>query len=270
MNCGRRASRQILLTGLYLLAGLLCLQGIAGCGGGPGRAMRLEVPAGAAGTDLSLLGHTIQVGAFAGLENAVRLMESLNGRGLDAYYFRHESGLYKVRFGNFPSREAALLRARALMADGMIADYYIVDPADFAAAEERGYGGGLLRDHLVRTARKFIGIPYRWGGSSPEDGFDCSGLAMTVYRMNGLNLPRNSRAQYHWGMPVADGGLKPGDLVFFAADDGEVVSHVGIYTGEGSFIHAPGEGKEIRTASLNSSYFRRTYIGARSYLRTED
>jgi cell wall-associated NlpC family hydrolase len=88
---------------------------------------------------------------------------------------------------------------------------------------------------------------------------------MTVYRLNGLELPRRAIAQYRTGEPVARQSLREGDLVFFATGRRGQVSHVGIYAGQGKFIHAPGRGKSIRTASLDNGYFRSRYKGARRY-----
>jgi cell wall-associated NlpC family hydrolase len=123
-----------------------------------------------------------------------------------------------------------------------------------------------LRNEIVTTAQTFIGVPYRWGGVSPEHGFDCSGLSMAVYHLNGLNLPRSSEAQWEAGSPVNRSRLSKGDLVFFATSGRGKISHVGIYVGENTFIHAPGRNKRIRLDSLSKRYFRRRYVGARTYL----
>ena len=118
----------------------------------------------------------------------------------------------------------------------------------------------------MKTARKYIGVPYRWGGETAEGGFDCSGLTMVVYRLNGLNLPRNSRSQFDYGTFVYKKDLKPGDLVFFATGKSKTrVSHVGIYIGSSRFIHAPRRGRNVEIASLNSEYFSKTYMGGRRY-----
>ena len=212
------------------------------------------------------MGYSIQVGAFANLDNAVRLSEALESRGLNAYYFVHKTGLYKVRFGDFPSKESARRKAESIRAAGIIDRYYIVSPGDYADMKSRKYRGSYLRDEIVKTAERFIGVPYRWGGSSADEGFDCSGLTMTVYRLNGLNLPRSSREQYRAGTPISQSKLSQGDLVFFATSGGRRVSHVGLYAGGGKFIHAPKKGKRIRTESLSNSYFRSRYVGARTYL----
>jgi cell wall-associated NlpC family hydrolase len=89
---------------------------------------------------------------------------------------------------------------------------------------------------------------------------------MAVYHLNGLNLPRSSNAQWQVGSPANRSQLSKGDLVFFATSGGGKVSHVGIYTGGDKFIHAAGVNKRIRVDSLSNKYFRRRYVGARTYL----
>jgi hypothetical protein len=216
--------------------------------------------------ELALLGYSIQVGAFANAENAIRLTESLEAQGLNAYYFLHKEGFYKVRFGDFPTREEARDRAEKLLAAGIIDTYYIVSPEDSAAARARIYGDSVLRDGIVDTAESFVGLPYRWGGSSAEEGFDCSGLTLAVYQLNGLNLPRTSRDQFQAGTVVPREDLARGDLVFFAISAGRKVSHVGIYVGDGRFVHSPGSGKVVRVDSLSDSYYDARFMGGRTYL----
>lgn len=215
---------------------------------------------------LNRLGYTIQIGAFSNVENAVRVTDSLEKNGVNAYYFVHRSGLFKVRFGNFPSKNDALHIAKKLKKSNIISEYYIVSPDLFPAAKREHYGEKYLRNSIVTTARSFLGIPYKWGGTSKKDGLDCSGLTMAVYQLNGLDLPRTSRDQFKAGIPVHQKHLKKGDLIFFATSGGKRVSHVGIYIGNNSFVHAPSKGKKIRTASLNSKYFKKRYVGSRSYL----
>jgi hypothetical protein len=215
---------------------------------------------------LPQLGWTIQAGAFRQLDNAVRLTGKLKDRGIDAYHFIDEDRLYKVRFGNYSDKLDAESRARQLTADGILEAYYIVNPASSTAARYASRDDKRLRDEIVKTAERFQGTPYRWGGASAESGFDCSGLTMAVYQLNGLDLPRTSRQQWRTGKPIRRRELDRGDLVFFATTGGRRVSHVGIYTGNGMFLHAPGKGKAIREASLESKYFRKRYLGARSYL----
>ena len=213
---------------------------------------------------LARLGYTIQVGAFAQLDNAVRLERLLQSLGIDAYYFRHESGLYKVRFGNYASKEAARRHALQLQQQRLIEKYYLVPPEISAAVKLQQNLTGL-RAELVDTAMSFIGVPYRWGGTDDAEGFDCSGLTMVSYRLNGLDLPRSSMQQFDSGQPLESSQLQPGDLVFFATRGGERVSHVGMYIGAGQFVHAPRSGQKVRTAFLTDPFYQRTYLGARSY-----
>ncbi|BCR04147.1 peptidoglycan-binding protein [Desulfuromonas versatilis] len=229
----------------------------------------LESPApepAAPARQLKGLGYTTQVGAFAEIGNAVRLQARLEQLGIDAYYFLHESGLYKVRFGNHPSYAAARSEAEGLRARGLIAEFFIVAPEEYAAKRIQLSGSGDLREELVRTALRFIGTPYQWGGTSSEDGFDCSGLTMVTYRLNGLDLPRVSRSQFEAGNFVAKPQLQKGDLVFFATSGGKRVSHVGLYIGDDRFVHAPRRGQTVRVERLSGGYYERTYLGARSYL----
>jgi hypothetical protein len=217
--------------------------------------------------EIARMGFSIQVGAFTELDKAVRLVKSLEGQGLVAYYFRHDSGLFKVRFGNFPSRERALKKAESLLSSRIIGEYYLVGPEDYAAAKARIYGTKGLRDELVRTSENFIGLPYQWGGASLEQGFDCSGLTMAVYQLNGFNLPRSSGEQYLLGTPIERKELEKGDLIFFSLSGDKKVSHVGLYAGDNRFIHAPGKGKTIRADSLSDGYYDSRYAGARRYVR---
>jgi hypothetical protein len=173
------------------------------------------------------MGYTVQVGAFSNLTNAVRLSETLVQRDLNAYYFIHREGLYKVRFGNFASKESARKTAENLHALGVIHEYYIVGPEDYP--HDNRPGRPYLRSEIVRTAKSFLNVPYRWGGASPTRGFDCSGFSMTVYQLNGLNLPRSSKAQWEAGMSIDHNQLLEGDLVFFTTRGTGEVSHVGIY-----------------------------------------
>jgi len=212
---------------------------------------------------LPTIQYTIQVGAFSTAERAAAYAARLEARGLDAFYFIDVDGLYKVRFERFETKDAARQRAVALQQQGLIDEFYIVQPGPAAPVADARQA---LQQDLVRTARRFIGTPYRWGGASARTGFDCSGLTMTVYRLNGLELPRTSAAQFNAGDPVASPALEAGDLVFFRTGSRGRISHVGIYTGDGVFIHAPGSGKFIRSASLDNSYFRARYAGARRYL----
>lgn len=215
---------------------------------------------------MHLLGYTIQAGAFSVLDNAVRLTESLQKKGQSATFFRDGDGLFKVRFGDFSSGNDARQYAKSLMGQGIIDAYYIVPPGKQTAAQRPQRGDAFVRDRIVDTARGFLGLPYRWGGASTRTGFDCSGLTMTTYRLNGYRLPRTSREQFRWGSRVSKTKMDRGDLVFFTQPGNRKISHVGVFIGGGRFIHAPGKGKRIRISRLDSEYYRRHFVGARSYL----
>jgi cell wall-associated NlpC family hydrolase len=110
---------------------------------------------------------------------------------------------------------------------------------------------------VVGYAKKFVGVPYVYGGSSPRSGFDCSGFVRYVYAHFGVSLPHSSYAQFGDGSRVSRGGLRPGDLVFF---DG--LGHVGLYIGNGRFIHAPHTGTRVQVETLAGWYSSR-FSGAR-------
>jgi hypothetical protein len=241
---------------------LAWLMAVVGCAGES--AIRPDDSSEAKGPVLLRMRYTIQVGAFSNIDNAVRLTESLDRQGLDAYHFLHSSGLYKVRFENFRTKQAARNRALDLQRRGIIDGFYIVEPN--AYAPDLRDGNARLREEIVRTAGRYVGVPYRWGGESPRTGFDCSGLTMVVYRLNGLDLPRSSRQQWKVGRRIDRSRLQKGDLVFFATRGGNRVSHVGIYTGGNKFLHAPSRGRRIQSSSLSDKYFKTRYVGARSYL----
>jgi cell wall-associated NlpC family hydrolase len=125
-------------------------------------------------------------------------------------------------------------------------------PEDLPAADR---GAALL---MVAQAR--IGAPYRYGGAGP-DAFDCSGLVSYAHGQLGIAVPRTAADQFAAAAPVARRDLRPGDLVFFRFD-GRTVSHVGIYAGDGRFVHAPQSGGQVRMASLDEESFGRSFAGA--------
>ena len=113
----------------------------------------------------------------------------------------------------------------------------------------------------MRLASTLLGIPYRWSGASPTTGFDCSGLVYYVFGQLKVRLPRVPRDQFHRTQPIARSELAPGDLLFFHTYAN--LSHVGIYIGEGRFIHAPQRGTRVSIESMHSSYYSKRYAGAR-------
>ena len=116
---------------------------------------------------------------------------------------------------------------------------------------------------LVTDALGFLGVPYRRGGTSAETGFDCSGLVRTLYEQTaGLLLPRKASDQAAATEKIDKKELQPGDLVFFNTMR-RAFSHVGIYVGNGKFVHAPKPGSEVRVDDLGASYWTKRFDGAR-------
>lgn len=119
---------------------------------------------------------------------------------------------------------------------------------------------------VIRLAYSLIGARYQWGGESPREGFDCSGLVWYVFHQNGVNLPRISYQQFAAGRAVSRTQLRPGDLVFHHVDKKGKSLHVGIVTTRGTFIHSPSSGKRVMETSLSNPYWLEHYIGARRVL----
>ncbi|MCU0967538.1 MAG: C40 family peptidase [Rubrivivax sp.] len=147
-----------------------------------------------------------------------------------------------------------MLRERGLLAEP-IADHapQVVSQVRDAASD------------LVMSAMNFLGVPYRLGGDSAREGFDCSGFTRHVFELSfGLVLPRRAEQQANGAglVRVARSELRPGDLVFFNTMR-RAFSHVGIYVGDGKFIHAPRAGAEVRIEDMRQTYWTRRFDGAR-------
>lgn len=143
----------------------------------------------------------------------------------------------------------------------LLANY---DASQGAAKADVAEGDGKMQS-VLRRAMTLLGTPYRWGGSSPDSGFDCSGLVGYVFRTAlGIELPRVSRemARMAGAEMINDrAALAEGDLVFFGRKGR--VDHVGIYVGDGKFLHAPSKGKDVRTDSLITGYWGNKFMQAR-------
>jgi cell wall-associated NlpC family hydrolase len=234
---------------------------------------------------ISRLGYSIQVGAFAEVKNAERLAAKLQAKGIEAFYFKKDSGVYVVRFGDYPQREAARKQAQKLIAEKLVGSYFIAapeavfptraKPPELRAARPpvlrrpaepatKAKPAGDMGAIAARTAERFVGIPYRWGGDTVVEGLDCSGFVRAVYNLCGVNIPRTSAEQFRVGQAVGRDELQDGDLVFFGAA-ADSINHVGIYVGDGRFVHAPRRGDEIKVSALDEKYFSERFVGAKRY-----
>ena len=132
------------------------------------------------------------------------------------------------------------------------------------------YDGMVVSDNIygaaiISEARKYLGVPYLWGGTTPE-GFDCSGLCQYVYKNVGLDISRVSQTQYLEGMYISREELQPGDLVFFQKNGD--VHHVGIYAGGSMMIHAPYTGANVRYDSIDEGTYLEQFCGGRRITKT--
>jgi cell wall-associated NlpC family hydrolase len=112
---------------------------------------------------------------------------------------------------------------------------------------------------IAERALQLIGAPYRYGGDDPSAGFDCSGLVFYTYGQAGYTVPRNSREQFRAARKIALDDAAPGDVVFF--QDELKLSHVGIYLGDGRFVHAPASGRRVAIGSLDTSHYQQALVG---------
>jgi cell wall-associated NlpC family hydrolase len=128
-------------------------------------------------------------------------------------------------------------------------------------------GSSAISNEVLMRAISLVGTPYRYGGNSPEGGFDCSGLVDFVFLdAAGVQLPRSTRELIALDAPkITRAMLQPGDLVFFNPGGGSV-SHIGIYVGEDRFVHAPSTGGTVRLDTLQSEYWEQYYQGAKRVL----
>ena len=120
---------------------------------------------------------------------------------------------------------------------------------------------------VINRAHTLLGTPYRWGGMSLDEGFDCSGMLVYLFKNEAnIHVPRTTSAMLNADLPkVARHKLKPGDAVFFSTQGGTRSNHVGLYIGDNRFIHAPRKGKTVRIDSLDNSYWNKNYTTARRF-----
>jgi cell wall-associated NlpC family hydrolase len=173
------------------------------------------------------------------------------------------SRIKALRFIFLPERA----KLRAVYAPPIMGHKFLLASALLALlAPVRAPASETTSDYRAEAALQAlftVGVRYRYGGNSPESGFDCSGLVAHVFeRAWGVALPRGTEAQRGVGRPVKLRDLQPGDLVFYDTRN-RPFSHVGIYLGDGNFVHAPRPGQRVRVESVNSPYWRVRFNGAR-------
>ena len=156
----------------------------------------------------------------------------------------------------------AFQKAQGIKADGLIG------PATYSALlgkdmPEITHGASYLANTIISLAKNYMGVPYVFGGTTPY-GFDCSGYVQYVFAHAGISIPRTADVQYDFGTPISTTELVPGDLVFFETYT-YGASHVGIYLGDGNFIHASSS-RGVTISSLSQAYYSSHYIGARRIL----
>ena len=161
----------------------------------------------------------------------------------------------------------ALLFASSVHASPAVAsddlEQLLADKGLLAQIEQVRQSVSEKASELVVTAMGFLGAPYRRGGNTLENGFDCSGFVKAMYEQTvGLILPRKAEQQAAATQKIERTDLQPGDLVFFNTMR-HAFSHVGIYIGEGKFIHSPKPGAEVRVESMSLAYWKRRFDGAR-------
>ena len=141
------------------------------------------------------------------------------------------------------------------------ADYVSVRPEDVASR-----GSFEAGNRVVALAKKYLGTPYVYGGSSPS-GFDCSGFTSYIYRQLGYNINRTAHDQLANGIAVSKSELKPGDIVMFKRPGASYVHHVGIYVGDGMMIHSPQTGDVVKYTSIVTGGYSNNYYAARRIIR---
>lgn len=139
----------------------------------------------------------------------------------------------------------------------------VVDEKLISARQPAQLGGKAAQ--ILSIAGSMLGQPVVWGGASPAEGFDCSGLVQYVYRQAGIDLPRTADLQFLVGRTVSPSALQPGDLVYYTTYE-PGASHVGIYIGGGKFIHTSSSQGIVAIADINDSYFVQRYYGAKRVL----
>ncbi|MCH5213319.1 MAG: C40 family peptidase [Oscillospiraceae bacterium] len=206
-------------------------------------------------------GNATTFGSNPALQYAQNFMKTYyNGYGAKS--------IYSAGTGNNPAgkgyaynNDGSISSTWSNSVNGIMRNFY--QTAKTAGGSANNYSAGGGSNSLANTARQFLGTPYVWGGTSPS-GFDCSGLMQYVYKQNGISIPRVAADQFKSGNAVNPSQLGVGDLVFFKGSSGSASApgHVGMYIGNGQYLHAPRTGDVVKISNLAD---RSDFVGARRY-----
>lgn len=211
---------------------------------------------------------------YVKLEQAAAMVRASGGLNLRAGASASESRLGVIPNGarvEVLSAENGWSKVVYNGTSGYVSSSYLVagDTAVSRSAGERTGAAASTAESLVAYAKSFLGVRYVYGGASPK-GFDCSGFVQYVFNHFGYKLPRTATAQAASSLCVAvtKAELLPGDLVFFKLPGyAKAIGHVGIYIGDGKFIHASSPGDVVKITALSSSYYTKNYVTARRILQ---
>jgi len=213
--------------------------------------------------------HFIQAGVFRYKEEAVNQQLYLASRNYPVML--NINGHYRIIVGPYEDKETADFTVLKLLSDENISAGLINETDAEKITESSGVQEVEISDEvlgeLVNVAFDFLGVSYKYGGMDVEKGIDCSYFMQKVYKSLGTVLPRTSRLQFKIGKEIKRDELIPGDLVFFRKYiRSSRIGHVGMYIGNDEFIHASYGAKKVTISSLNETYFRKRFSGARRTL----
>lgn len=173
-----------------------------------------------------------------------------------------------VHSTDYKSNKVVTAPVKTVKSDGNAGGNGVSSKTNRGGSEDSSLGAGTASSgsgtKVVSYAFKYLGSPYVWGAAGPR-AFDCSGFTMYVYSAFGIGLDHYTGSQFGVGQPVSRGNLAPGDLVFFNTYGS--ISHVGIYIGDGNFIHAANSNSGVIVSSLSDGYYSARYAGARRMIR---
>ena len=187
--------------------------------------------------------------------------------GEKVFIFGFNCGWYKVKYDGqigYIRSDLVTLTEVPYENSGSSNTYGKSSSGSSSSSSSSGSSNASLGQQIAATAKKYIGCAYIFGGTSPS-GFDCSGFVQYIYKLYGYNLYRTADVQLNNGYSVSRSNLQPGDLVFFANtyNTTAAASHVGIYIGDGQFVHAANSYYGVKTDYLSTDYYNSRYVGAR-------